>query len=82
MSDEVRITLIATGFSTPENKGIWGTAKDDEVVKYLNDLRRSEEEMDTPSFLRRPLFGHRRDLPIPPATQKEADKAKSRSMIK
>jgi len=82
MNDEVRITLIATGFATPENKGVWGTAKDDEVVQYLNDLRRSEEEMDTPSFLRRPLFGHRRDLPIPPAPQKETDKAKSKTFIK
>lgn len=82
MSDEVRITLIATGFSTPENKAVWGAARDDEMVQYLNDLRRSEEEMDTPSFLRRPMFGHRRDLPIPPAPQKEADKSKSKSMIK
>jgi cell division protein FtsZ len=82
MNDEVRITLVATGFATPENKAIWGTAKDDEVVQYLGDLRKSEEEMDTPSFLRRPLFGHRRDLPIPPATQKENDKAKSKTLIK
>jgi cell division protein FtsZ len=82
MNDEVRITLIATGFDTPENHSVWGTAKNDEVVTYLHDLRKSEEEMDTPSFLRRPLFGHRRDLPIPPAPQKEADKAKSKTFIK
>jgi len=82
MNDEVRITLIATGFDTPENHSVWGAAKNDEVVTYLNDLRKSEEEMDTPSFLRRPLFGHRRDLPIPPAPQKEADKAKSKTFVK
>jgi cell division protein FtsZ len=74
MDSEVRITLIATGFNTPEKPAIWGTAKDDEIVQYLTDLRKSEEEMDTPSFLRRPLFGRRRDLPIPPAPEKQTDR--------
>jgi hypothetical protein len=71
---EVSITLVATGFNSPTRPMVWGTAKDDEIVNYLTDLRKSEEEMDTPSFLRRPTFGHRRDLPIPPATEKQADR--------
>jgi cell division protein FtsZ len=80
MDSEVRITLVATGFNTPERPVIFGAAKDSEAVQYFNDLRKSEEEMDTPSFLRRPLFGRRRDLPIPPAPAKEADKTKSRQV--
>jgi cell division protein FtsZ len=79
---EVRITLIATGFDIPERPAIWGLSHNDETVKVLTDLRKSEEEMDTPSFLRRPSFGHRRDLPIPPAPEKEAEKGKTRTPVR
>jgi cell division protein FtsZ len=76
---EIRITLVATGFNTPDRPKVWGTAKDDEIVQYLTDLRKSEEEMDTPSFLRRPLFGRRRDLPIPPAPVKTPEKGTTKT---
>ncbi len=75
LKGEVSITLVATGFNSPNRPMVWGTAKDDEIVHYLTDLRKSEEEMDTPSFLRRPTFGHRRDLPIPPASDGQAEKS-------
>jgi cell division protein FtsZ len=82
MDSEVRITLVATGFNSPHRNVPWGHVKDDEVVKYLTDLRKSEEEMDTPSFLRRPLFGRRRDLPIPPAPTAETEKSAGKSAVK
>jgi cell division protein FtsZ len=82
MDSEVRITLIATGFNTPDRPVVWGLAHNDETVRYLTDLRKSEEEMDTPSFLRKPSFGHRRDLPIPPAPEKENDKTKTKTSVK
>ncbi len=81
MDSEVRITLIATGFNTPERPVIFGLSKDDEAVKYYSDLRKSEDEMDTPSFLRRPMFSHRRDLPIPPASTQKTDKTKSKQAV-
>ena len=79
LKGEVSITLVATGFNSPGRTVAWGTAKDDEIVQYLTDLRKSEEDMDTPSFLRRPTFGHRRDLPIPPASEKQADRAATKA---
>lgn len=78
MHSEVRITLIATGFDSPMKPGTFGGATTGEVVQYLTDLRKSEEDMDTPSFLRRPVFGRRNDLPIPPAADKQGDKAANR----
>jgi cell division protein FtsZ len=82
LKGEVSITLVATGFNSPNRPVVWGTAKDDEIVQYLTDLRKSEEEMDTPSFLRRPTFGRRRDLPIPAAPDKQADKAATKTGVK
>lgn len=57
MESDVRITLITTGFI---NK-LTGTNKvgEDEVTNMLRSLK-SEEELDVPSFLRRPLFSHRK----------------------
>lgn len=57
MESDVRITLITTGFI---NK-LTGTSKtgEDEVTNMLRSLK-SEEELDVPSFLRRPLFSHRK----------------------
>lgn len=63
MGHEVRITLIATGFVSTE--GLIGGKRDDELTKLLTSLTKSEEEMDVPSFLRRPLFGQRRRLITP-----------------
>ena len=62
MENEVRITLIATGFSARLGPG--GSEREDEVTRILKDLK-SEEALDVPSFLRRPLFGNRRQTPIP-----------------
>jgi cell division protein FtsZ len=75
MDSEVRITLITTGFI---NK-LTGTGKkeEDELTTLLRGLK-SEEELDVPSFLRRPLFNHRRQTTTPEAntanpTQKHYD---------
>ena len=57
MSKEVRITLIATGFTS--KTGMAETSEEDELNRFLKGLK-SEEELDVPSFLRRPLFSHRR----------------------
>jgi len=54
---DVRITLIATGFYS-ETGGV-GVKRDDEFNKFLKSIK-SEEEMDMPSFLRRPMFNQQR----------------------
>jgi len=79
MDKEVRITLIATGFVSREGWARRG--RDDEMTQYLTELRKSEEEMDAPSFLRRSLFGRRRQLPTVPA-EKRADKITSRMPVR
>ena len=59
LDKEVKITLIATGFLSktgPAGK------QDDEFNKLLKGMK-TEEELDVPSFLRRPLFSHRRQAP-------------------
>jgi len=53
----VQITLIATGFAS--KMGTTEAGAEDEVTQFLKGLK-SEEELDVPSFLRRPLFSHRR----------------------
>jgi len=65
MDSEVRITLIATGFSS--KIGSPGMSREDEFAQLLKGLK-SEEELDVPSFLRRPLFSQRRQA-ITPATK-------------
>jgi cell division protein FtsZ len=57
MGDEMRITLIATGFAS--KLGMAGVSREDEFLELLRGLK-SEEELDVPAFLRRPLFSHRR----------------------
>jgi len=63
MDNEVRITLIATGFVA--KLGLTGSGQEDELTQLLKGLK-SEEELDVPSFLRRPLFSHRRQT-VPPS---------------
>jgi len=63
MDDQVRITLVATGFSS-KTGGFDESAEDNELNELLRSLK-SEEELDVPSFLRRPLFNHRRQAAIP-----------------
>jgi len=57
MENEVRITLIATGFQA--KMGMGKNAEEEELNKILKNMK-TEEELDMPSFLRRPLFSHRR----------------------
>ncbi|MFC1897587.1 cell division protein FtsZ [Chloroflexota bacterium] len=57
MDSELRITLIATGFAS--KTGLTETNLEDEQTQMLKSLK-SEEELDVPSFLRRPLFNRRR----------------------
>ena len=61
MDNDIRITLIATGFAS--KTGMSQASQEDEVVQFLKSLK-SEEELDVPSFLRRPLFSHRRQAII------------------
>lgn len=67
MDREVRITLIATGFDTPKASKPLFSKKDEEIAKHLTKLRESEEELDVPSFMRRPGMSQRRV--IPPAAE-------------
>jgi len=60
MNDDVRITLIATGFVS--KMGMPGEGRDEELAQFLKNIK-SEEELDVPSFLRRPLLSHRRQVP-------------------
>ncbi len=66
MGEEVRITLIATGFAS--KLGLAGVSREEEFNELLRGLRGKEEELDVPAFLRRPLFSHRRQ-PITPSTK-------------
>ena len=61
MDSELRITLIATGFAS--KTGLAETTEG-EYAQLLRGLK-SEEELDVPSFLRRPLFSHRRQALTP-----------------
>ncbi len=69
LNGEVSITLIATGFGG--RGSVWGNRKDEEITEYLHGLKQSEEEMDQPSFLRRPQFSNRRDWASLQAAQKQ-----------
>jgi cell division protein FtsZ len=66
LDKEIRITLIATGFKS--RTGLAGADKDEDMTQLLKGLSKSEDELDVPSFLRRPLFSHRRQA-ITPATR-------------
>ncbi|MFC1899403.1 cell division protein FtsZ [Chloroflexota bacterium] len=57
MDMELRITLIATGFAS--KTGLVNNNEEDEQTQLLKNLK-TEDELDVPSFLRRPLFNHRR----------------------
>ncbi|MFC1860674.1 cell division protein FtsZ [Chloroflexota bacterium] len=59
LEKEVRITLIATGFAT--KAGMAGLSQEDELNEMLKGLKsEDEEQLDVPSFFRRPIFNHRR----------------------
>ena len=77
MENDVRITLITTGFHA--NMGMGKGQEDDELTNLLKNMR-TEDELDMPSFLRRPLFNHRRQTPVP-QTQKDVEPAKQRHFL-
>ncbi|MDD2252134.1 MAG: cell division protein FtsZ [Dehalococcoidales bacterium] len=60
LDQEVRITLIATGFVA---KTGYDESKDeqDELSGLLKNIK-TEDELDVPSFLRRPLFSRQRQV--------------------
>ncbi len=62
MDNDVRITLIATGFVA--KLGLTGAAQEDELTQLLRGIK-SEDELDVPSFLRRPMVSHRRQAITP-----------------
>src|SRR3990172_2274654 len=68
MNKEVRITLIATGFNIPKTTKPMFSKKDEEIANFLSSIKDSEEELDMPSFMRRPAFGRQNHV-IPPAAQ-------------
>jgi cell division protein FtsZ len=60
MGNEVRLTLIATGFATKEAPA--GTAQKEEISQLLRSLE-AEDELDIPSFLRREVLIRQRPRP-------------------
>jgi cell division protein FtsZ len=58
MENEVKITLITTGFHAKLGMGK-SNAEDEQLTNILKNMK-TEDELDMPSFLRRPLFSHRR----------------------
>ena len=80
MDNDVRITLVATGFIA--KLGLTGAGQEDELTQLLRGIK-NEDELDVPSFLRRPLFSHRRQAitpvskPVQPSLMTPADYANS-----
>jgi cell division protein FtsZ len=50
MGNEVRLTLIATGFTSRE--ALTGAAWEKEITKLLKGAKKSEEELGVPAFMR------------------------------
>jgi cell division protein FtsZ len=61
MNNEIRLTLIATGFAN--QAGLNGAAHEKEITKQLKDLK--PNEYDTPSFLRQRNTAQPRTMPTP-----------------
>ena len=57
MEKEIKITLIATGFTA--RTSMPGDNKEDEIAEFLKDWK-SEDQLDIPAFLRRPLYNQQR----------------------
>jgi len=77
MDNEIRITLIATGFTS--KTGQMGDSREDELAQLLKGIK-TEEELDVPSFLRRPLFSHRRQAITPSTKFAKAQPANQNSL--
>ena len=64
LEDDIKITLIATGF---RQNGI--TQKQtEEHTETLKEVKKSENELDLPSFIRSPMFSRRLPGSIPAGT--------------
>src|SRR5271157_1005762 len=61
MNNEIRLTLIATGFANAA--GVNSAAREKEITKQLKDLK--PNELDTPSFLRQRTVPQTRTMPAP-----------------
>jgi len=72
LDKDIKITLIATGFPQARNMG---SMEDEEITKLLKSLK-VEEELDIPSFMRKPLFNDRRTIPTATPLSR-TEKAKS-----
>ncbi|MBU2536408.1 MAG: cell division protein FtsZ [Chloroflexota bacterium] len=85
MENDVRITLIATGFVA--KLGLTGAGQDDELTQLLKGIK-SEDELDVPSFLRRPMISHRRQAitpamkPLQPPLMTPASKSTDKQLWK
>jgi cell division protein FtsZ len=66
MDKSIKITLIATGFA---QSGAFNDMEDEEVTRLLKSLK-VEDELDIPSFMRKPMFNNRRSMPAAPQTNK------------
>jgi len=62
MGSDLRLTLITTGFIS--KTGVEEESDDDELNQQLRGIK-SEDELDVPSFLRRPLFSRQRQAVTP-----------------
>ena len=71
LDKEIKITLVATGFAHASN---FESMEDAEITRLLKGLK-VEDDLDVPSFLRRPLFNERRTMP---GLSPQYDKAKVR----
>jgi cell division protein FtsZ len=63
MANDIKITLIATGFVSKTDFS--QDEEEDELTKQLKGIK-TEDELDVPSFLRRPLFSRQRQAITPP----------------
>jgi cell division protein FtsZ len=61
MNNEIRLTLIATGFAN--EAGLNSAAKEQAITKQLKELKPTE--LDTPSFLRQRTVPPARTMPAP-----------------
>jgi len=69
MENELKITLIATGFTS--KTGMPGVGQDDEMAEFLKEWK-DDDQLDIPAFLRRPLFNQRR-LATAPSPKVDTD---------
>ena len=75
MDNELKITLIATGFISKTEMP--GANRDEEMIEFLKDWK-NEDQLDIPAFLRRPLYNQRR-LATP--TSPKSDKTPSQQPL-